>query len=150
MNNAFPFRRLMGWLALTLCGLSLVGCGVSKFPEPVEVTGTVTRGGRPVESLLVFFESLSNGKASVGRTDVNGKFSLATGADKKGAIPGEYVVYFQFVAKTPADEMAYQQGTLPLPEDVKVATTNYANGATSKLRVTVKAQGPQEIPLQLD
>ncbi len=150
INFSFTSRLCVMLMGASLCLLSLCGCGGPTAPKPVEVTGTVTRGGRPIDSLLVFFEPLAKGKASVGKTDASGKFTLALGSELKGAVPGEYVVYFNFVGKTPADEMAYQQGTLKLTEDLEVATKKYANAASSPLKVTVKAGGPQEIPLQLE
>ena len=146
-RNLLMRNLLRAWLPVVL--VMCCGCGGPAGPEVVRVTGTVKRGGRPIESLLVYFEPAS-GKPSVGKTDSAGKFSLSLGSDKQGAVVAKHKVYFQFVAPTPQDEMAYQQGTLKVSEDVMVATTKYGTSESSPLLAEVTSKDPQEIALVLE
>src|SRR4051794_29592663 len=66
-----------------LCLSAISGCGgVKKGPETVEVTGTVTLGGNPVEGAsVVFYPGLGTDDqrlASQATTDQGGRFKLST------------------------------------------------------------------------
>lgn len=80
--------------------LVLDGCNGPRLPETTPVNGTVLYLGKPVENATVIFSrgsrSIANGEIAIGKTDVDGKFSLTTHvgsqADVKGAVPGQYQV----------------------------------------------------------
>ncbi|QDT54369.1 Bacterial Ig-like domain (group 1) [Caulifigura coniformis] len=76
--------RLISAVALAL----LAGCGSAETgPELVEVTGTVTMDGKPLENALVYFVPESGGMSS-GMTDASGKFTLMYRGKTEGAVPG--------------------------------------------------------------
>jgi len=78
--------HVFGMLGLALFALSTGGCG--KGEEGVKVTGTVMKGDKPLEGVLVSFcpaETKQTGKGA--RTDASGKFQLYVK-------PGKYVVTF--------------------------------------------------------
>lgn len=71
-----------------LLGLLLAGCGYKdpgKNPEPVEVSGRLTKGGRPVSDVVLNLQPTGNGTQA----------TLAVkGGDFRGSItPGKYTYY---------------------------------------------------------
>lgn len=147
-TNVSRMKRWAVWCACSLAFVVANGCGSDSGPRVVRVTGTVTRHGRPVGSLLVYFEPLQNGKTSVGKVDAEGKFSLRQGVDKEGAIVGKHKVYFQFAGSTPDDEMAYQAGRLKLSEDQLALLRGCGSPTSTPLQITVSEQDPQVINVQ--
>lgn len=81
------------WL---VCAVSLVllGCGEgSSGVATVSVTGVVTLNGQPLPGAAVSFSPKGGkGRAAVGATDIDGKFTLTTVTAGDGAVPGEYGV----------------------------------------------------------
>jgi hypothetical protein len=80
------------------CGaLAILGCG-SKGPTMVQVNGTVSLDGQPVEGATVSFMPKSgstpagNSTPASGSTDSAGKFTLSTLNPGDGAIVGSYSV----------------------------------------------------------
>lgn len=68
-------------------------CGCSSNPKTVEVTGTVTYDGKPVEGAIVTFgPTAEDGEAASAKTDASGNFTLSTFEKDDGAIPGKYNV----------------------------------------------------------
>lgn len=93
-----PPRRV---ILATLCLIVLSGCGGTKGgPATIDVTGTVTLNGTPVDGATVLFSpdiGSSDGRlASQATTDGEGRFKLSThvggGKFKSGIVPGKYVV----------------------------------------------------------
>lgn len=71
----------------------LAGCGGERPPEKVEVEGTVTMNGEPIENLRVEFWPENDGPASAGVTDAQGRFVLeAIDRTGKGAVKGVHKV----------------------------------------------------------
>jgi hypothetical protein len=83
--------------------LAVVG-GCSNEPRVYSVSGTATRGGKPVPSLLIQFQPAS-GRPSWGITDAQGKFTLEYTEKIKGAVAGNHAVTAVFRAMTPDEEM---------------------------------------------
>ena len=84
-----------------MCLVTVPGCGGTKSgPATVEVTGTVTLNGAPIDGASVLFSpdiGSSDGRlASQATTDTAGRFKLSThvggGKFKSGMVPGKYVV----------------------------------------------------------
>lgn len=75
--------------------LVVMGCGPTA-PQVVEVTGTVTLDGKPLDRIQVEFWPEVSGPTSYGLTDDQGRFTLASqdGA-KKGAVVGKHKVILQ-------------------------------------------------------
>ncbi len=88
--------------AAVLSLAALVGCGgnTRTGPATVEVTGTVTFGGKPVEGAnIVFYPDIGLDGArltSQAKTDREGRFRMRThvggGKFKPGIVPGQYSV----------------------------------------------------------
>lgn len=64
------------------------------LPELIEVSGEVTRAGKPLENVFVKFvpESGDENAASGGVTDAQGKFTLSYQQRAPGAIAGRHLV----------------------------------------------------------
>ncbi len=84
---------------------SLPGCS-SDGPQVVDVSGTVTLDGKPVPAaVLTFIPQVPDGSPSYGRTDADGKYTLAFTRSKSGAMLGQHVVEIE-TQKLSADEVA--------------------------------------------
>src|SRR5437588_12261353 len=89
-------------LLFLLCSLGFVpGCGPSG-PQIMRVSGTVTRGGKPVEKLVVNFWP-DHGRPSWGLTDREGRYTLHYDRDRDGAVPGLHKVWVQNKPGTPGE-----------------------------------------------
>jgi len=110
------WRQLFA-LFLTLGLLS--GCGPDG-PALGEVSGTVTRDGRPLDGATVIFQP-ELGKASFGRTDQEGRYELRYSKDSKGAIVGRHVVEVRLAGdSTPIEPLPPRYNTqTELTADVK-------------------------------
>ena len=146
--------------------LLLAGCGAGAAvgdgtQQPVyPVAGKITRNGAPVPDAIVTFSPRGLGPEAYGRTDQEGKFTLTTYAPADGAGAGEYLV---LVVKTaPAAAVPVMHG--PDFDSTKIASkpaaaapaanpglipVKYASLKTTDLKATVKADGPNEITLDL-
>lgn len=92
--------RVIDWKMVVLlslatgCGL-LVGCGRPKADYSalglIDVAGTVTLDGRPLEGVTVIFEA-ADGQFSYGVTDTAGYYELQIDSEKSGVTPGEKIV----------------------------------------------------------
>lgn len=90
-------------LPLVLGSLAVSGC--ADGPRIVKVSGTATRGGQPVPSLLLNFQP-EKGRPSWAITDAQGRFTLEYDKDNKGAIVGTHVVAASYRAATADEEMS--------------------------------------------
>lgn len=127
----------------------LVGCGRGpNVPKTVPVHGIVRLDGKPVEGAAVGFYSREPGsRASTGRTDADGRYSLSTFGINDGAIPGHNtVVISKFVpagaqegnAGPPAGPMS-----LEATRSKSVLPIRYSNPSESGLTAEVKPEGGQ-------
>ena len=124
-------RLLRGTLSFLLCLTLFAGCSRSpKGPETVEVTGTVTFDGTPIEGANVIFHPVENGDQSLSSqsiTDKEGRFELSTFVGgskfKPGIAPGRYAV-----AVTKLDTASVST-TLAPPKNL--LPRKYANPKTS-------------------
>ncbi|MBS0263222.1 MAG: carboxypeptidase regulatory-like domain-containing protein [Planctomycetes bacterium] len=83
-------RSLFAFLAVSL--VVVAGCG-EDGPALSPVTGKVTKGGQPVEKVLVTFSPESGkGISSTGQTGADGRFILISQTGKAGAPVGTYKV----------------------------------------------------------
>ena len=67
------------------------GCGKGG-PQVAPVNGRVTLGGRPLENADVTFQPDGSQRASIGRTDPDGRYELAYKRGQPGAIVGPHTV----------------------------------------------------------
>jgi len=76
-------------MCLLVCVALLAGCGgKKKGPATVKVSGTILFNGKPLEGAEVNF--VAGDFASFGKTNSEGKFTLA-----QGAVPGNNKVYIR-------------------------------------------------------
>jgi hypothetical protein len=129
--------------------LAICGCTGSSGPETVEVVGTITMDGKPIEGANVIFHPIgtaTNVLASQATTNADGRFELSThvgkGEFKRGVVPGEYAVA---VAKldTAAIAKTYAPPSNLLPK-------RFANPETSELKATVAADQVNDFPFRVD
>ena len=125
--------RCMAIVSLTLIAS---GCG-EEGPKTYPVKGKIThKGGKPVNSGNILFESLSDPKVQAsGELQPDGSFEMASNLGKPGTIAGEHRVLI-----------------LPqLPElGQKASVANkYAKFETSGLKATVK-EGENELTFEID
>jgi hypothetical protein len=73
--------------------VSVTGCG-GGGPEIVEIEGTVTRNGKPVPNLRIYFVP-TDGRPSWGISDAAGRFVLDYDYDYDGAKVGTHKVWVQ-------------------------------------------------------
>jgi hypothetical protein len=71
--------------------LLIAGCGDSG-PSLSPVSGKVTRGGKPLEKVLVTFYPVSGGVGSSGMTGSGGSFILISQSGRPGAVAGKHKV----------------------------------------------------------
>jgi hypothetical protein len=133
-------------LVLAVLGLALTAGGCASGPRVVKVSGTVTRGGKPVDRLVVNFTPEQEGKASWGITDKDGRYTLKYERDRDGALVGTHKVWFQVRAATPKEEIALAAGELKVHPEI---LQKYGNPKTTPLRVEVKGDD-QPLDLKLD
>src|SRR5207244_1246392 len=125
---------------------SVGGCGGG--PKLMKVSGTVTRQGKALPQLLVHFVP-DQGRASWGKTDDQGRYTLHYERNLEGALPGSHKVYVRPAPKTPQEEIDLQSGKwIPFPEWAAVQE-KYGSLEATKLRFEVKDDG-QVIDLKLD
>jgi len=112
---------------LSLCCLSLCGCG--KGYSVVPVSGTITRGDTPVANATVRFQPKTEGGSkanpgpgSYGKTDRDGHYVLEvqTGDGLKGAVPGKHKVTVQ-TGGPDAEKARNSDEILPISTDIPAA-----------------------------
>jgi len=75
---------------LALLILCCLGCGTKRKTDPTfPVIGTVTFKGAPLADVNVTFQP-EKGRASMGKTDGEGKFTLSTFEPGDGALAGQH------------------------------------------------------------
>ena len=148
---AATFSRLGGVVLI----LATIGCGGTKLPNAVSVSGTVAYQGKPVAGAqIVLINADEKGKPASGVTDAQGSFSVQTYVDAtqvKGAMPGSYKVT---VTKTEQSTLSSEEmmkaaagGKPASPKNLLPAT--YASPATTNLTAEVKQGKTVSLKLEL-
>jgi hypothetical protein len=115
-----------------------VGCS-GGGPDIVPVSGTVTRNGKPVPNVTIYFQPTS-GRPSLGECDDQGRFKLRYTHDQDGAKVGMhsvYIVYFPDVTRGAA------------PADFKEIAAKYSTPETSPLKIELKRR-EDNLQIKLD
>jgi len=89
-------------LCVVVASLVLMGCG-DAGPELASVSGTVTKGGKPLAGVNVTFTPKNPGPSSGARTDAAGKFILISQSGRSGAAIGDHKATLQDVAASGVD-----------------------------------------------
>jgi ABC-type transport system substrate-binding protein len=137
-------------ILLVSCIIPFAGCsGTKAGPATVEVTGTVTLNGSPVEQASVLFSpeiGSNDGRlASQAKTDPQGRFQLTThiggGKFKSGIVPGKYVVTITKPDPAPA------KNTFAAPKNL--LPSKYADAKSSPFKAEVAAGQKNDFPFDL-
>ncbi len=132
-------------LAMAAC--MMWGCGPGSIPT-VEVSGTVTLDGKPLEGAMVGFYPASGGAPATGQTDSSGKFTLRVPAGKakvsvsKTEAGGEAKVDQAAAGAAPAGTALSgppTAGGAPPAPPKSVVPAKYTNAETSGLTFEVKS-----------
>lgn len=144
--------RFTSFALFSIALLGFVGCSAgSSNPKTYPVTGTVTKGGKPVSGAQIVFVSVEQGgQSAFATTDGEGKYQLMTFEPNDGAIPGTYVIkvskYESGVAPTttetrnltPEEESKlYNPDEKAPPPPKNELPQKYASEVTSGLKHTV-------------
>ncbi len=103
--------KLKALIAFCLAIVSLSGCGPSqaeKIGSEVNVSGTVTAGGKPVGNVVLKLQPLEQGYEKIIPLAADGKFTVQTQ-------PGKYAYYFvpkEGTKAVPASAASYAQASL--------------------------------------
>jgi hypothetical protein len=120
-----------------------IGCS-GRSVEVVEVEGTVTQNGQPLDEVKVMFSPDPSkgrtGHTSQAITDENGKYRLKYKADQYGAEVGWHVI-------NALDIKAENSRDNPIPNRI---AAKYAQPATSGLSYEVKSGEPQKFDFELE
>ncbi len=110
-----------------------------RVPRTVPVQGRVLWRGKPLSGVRVTFHpQFDTGRVAflpTGWTDANGYFTLSTARIGDGAMPGDYVVTFEWI------QVSHDR--LGLEIEVDVWKGKYASVETSPWRVTVSSDSQQ-------
>ena len=154
----FTTIALASTLFLAGCGAgAAVGEGVRQPVYPV--SGKITYNGKSVSDAVVTFSPRGKQRMAYARTDSEGKYQLTTYVENDGAAAGDYqvlVVKDSPVAAPPVmhnpnfdPTKAAEKPTGEAPASRSLLPVKYASLKTTDLKATVKADGPNEIPLDL-
>ncbi|NLX96022.1 MAG: hypothetical protein GXY83_07590 [Rhodopirellula sp.] len=147
----------MACCAVLCCVVILgAGCGESG-PEvaTVDVGGTVTLDGKPLQGVTVMFIGEGADFVGMGKTGPDGKYQLDGGSipDKTGAMPGMNEVYFtQSFDALPDEPPVIPVGpneTLTAEPKDSLIPPKYSNPAKPALTFDVPAEGTQSADFQL-
>ena len=139
----------------------LAGCGGggAELPATSPVSGTVTRGGKPVEGAVVrFYLEDKADRPATGTTGSDGKFKLTTFNTNDGAQLGAHKVTVTAAVASGATEPAVYDPSNADAAQFEMAETKsenaipaiYASPATTPLKQTVSEAGPNEFTLELE
>jgi len=137
-------KRGGGLVALTVIAAAVAGCGYRR-PARVPVEGVVTLDGRPLAGAAVMLVPEAGGRAGMGGTDKEGRFTISTYGAGDGAVFGPHrVVVTKFVPKKQGRAAA--DDASEAVESVNSLPVVYAAPQTTPLRVDVQWGLP---PLEL-
>jgi len=136
-------RRLMVFVTILLLAV-LGGCG-SDHPL-AQVGGTVTRGGKPIEHIMVHFYP-TQGRPSWGVTDAQGRYTMEYD-DRKGVEIGHHKVYVTFSPQDIQVKMDLEFGKYKVPAEMGEIMKKYGDPDKTPLAFDVKES--QTIDFKLD
>ena len=129
-------------LLLGICAATLLGC--SQGADVVEVSGKLTRNGKPLPNYAVTFHP-TKGRTSVAVTDSNGNFDMVYTRDLKGVIRGKHKVYVLYAPQT----TSYNNDMSGAPADMQAINEKYGSLQTTKYEIDV--DGPKKnLEIKLD
>jgi len=156
--NRRPMPTATGRLLLASATILLAGCGSGL----VQVEGTVSLDGAPLDGAKVSFIPAGDGIPASGTTDAAGAFRLAVGSGQPGARPGRYQVAVTKVKVTVVDAAKARRIEAERRTEVEiegdpdglvqviehVVPRRYGDPATSGLEADVPAAAPIRFELR--
>mgnify|MGYP002780921314 CR=1 FL=1 len=88
----FRWMSTLSVAPLALLFVFAIGCSSSDKPELVEVTGNITKNGKPLVDAMVEFYPEAKAGVSAGVTDAEGNFKLNYVTGEPGAAIGKHTV----------------------------------------------------------
>jgi hypothetical protein len=138
-----PYRVCLASLLV-----AFVASGCNSGPQLAEVEGTVKVNGQPVDNIQVEFWPTSSGPKSIGVTDAQGRYTLTTDTNRKGAVVGSHKVVLKDVGIM-GDKFLGRAG-----EDVDMTKgkksripTNFNDVSKTPIEKTVKAGEKNQIDI---
>jgi hypothetical protein len=136
-NRRTPFPTRPWWLGAALLGAIGLGTGCGGTDLKLgQVSGRVTLDGKPVPNAFITFDPQFEGRPSLAKSDMQGRYELRFNSTKWGALIGEHHVRVSTEDLTPDDKA--------IPELIPKAY----RGTDGFLPVTVKS-GKNSIDLEL-
>jgi hypothetical protein len=130
LTNITTMQRIFYALTL-LATIFAVGCSDDGTLKTVNVSGTVTLDGKPVEGAMLTFEPVTEGEgySAFGATDASGRYKLQTsyGKAEAGTTPGKYKVT---ISKSQAVDDAGNPIAVVQPTVVAVVDTSSDSSST--------------------
>jgi hypothetical protein len=129
------------------------GCGGNDWPATAAVSGTLSRGGKPVAGATVCFQADGAPRFGYGTTDAAGRYTVSTFEPGDGAMIGEHAVVITVenpgsaVAadvssdmSSPEYQAAYEKGlrAASKPAQNPAVPARYGSPDTTPLKATVK------------
>jgi len=145
--------RLSFWRGVFLWSLVIpvLGCGASGGPDLADVTGKVTKGGKPLGSISVTFTPVSGSVSSAALTDAEGRFVLLSSSGKAGAVVGKHKVVlssrsagnapvgYEAMMKARQNSEGGNRGALKAQESEQLFPPEYGDAVKTPLEYEVKA-----------
>lgn len=144
--SSVTYRNRSFVFLVALVSTALAGCGPSG-PPLAQVSGTVTRGGEPLEHVTVHFMPEA-GRPSRGLTDAGGRYTAEYSSDRTGVVLGRHRVFITYEPKDIQLRMDMEMGKYQPPPDMIAMLQKYGNPETTPLSFDI--EGSQTIDLQLD
>ncbi len=119
-----------------LLGIIILICGCGSGPKLVQVTGTITLDGKPLENASVHFTFSDQPRPAAGRTDASGKYVLSY-SNRPGAPLGSCKVTISKQGRVAGEDR--NQELIP---------SRYNSNTQLQFEITKK--GPNEFSLDLD
>lgn len=116
-----------------IIGISILS-GCNSGSNVVEISGTLTRNGKPVPYLTIHFVP-ENGRSSWGVSDENGQFIMKQDKKTPGVLFGTHTVWVEWRPLTPIDEMDPKNAKKPV--DLATITEKYGSEARSPLKIEI-------------
>lgn len=111
------------WVVAVAVSLLMAVCGCGRGgPTVVPISGTATRGGKPVANVELTFHP-DSGRPSWANTDAAGKFRLSYSRDRDGAVQGRHRVTVR--GRQPASPEEEFSGTIKHPLEVREIVARY-------------------------
>ena len=155
--DLYMFRRNFCIVAVSVVGLSVIGCSGSQAENPnwanrFHASGTVTYQGKAIEGAEVTFTSKAGNSTGAGKTDSSGRFKLTTHIEGDGAVAGPQEVAIRrvnVVDKTPKDVDVSAGGVALPPEITWIIPEKYSIPNKSGLTADVSEAGPNDFKFDL-